>query len=381
MKRLTRTIVLLLILSLLAGCAGEVAQTQPDPLVIAVLAPLSEEYELLGQSLRNGVVLAVEEWNQRGVLRRPIQIVLLDTECNFETAYEVAEAAIKEHGTYFIIGGVCSVASEAIAQVASEEGAIQISPASADPDILLDNQEDLRPFVFALATSDPLQATLVASYTLETLEAETAAIFYDQDSSYGLVLANAFEAAFTAGDGEVLAREVYDREDENFFDVLEEIRDAEVDVLYLPGYYEVAQRLVPQIRAYGINATIVGSDGWDSPLLERRRVDGSYFAVHYYPAEPRPQVEIWQEKYRTRYIVDPNVLAALGYDATNILLATLHQAGTLDPLTVAARMERMTYEVVTGRVDYDEGHGANTGMVLLQVQGGDLVYVDRLLPE
>jgi len=71
------------------------------------------------------------------------------------------------------------------------------------------------------------------------------------ESTYGTGLADAFEEAFSEGDGEIVAREAYDPAEELFFDVLDVVRDAEPDVLYIPGYAEVVNLLLLQARTYG----------------------------------------------------------------------------------------------------------------------------------
>ena len=350
-------------------------------LTIAVIAPFSGDFESLGHATRDGVVLAIEEWNQRGgVLGKSVQATLLDSQCDYETAREVTQAGINDQGVQFIVGAVCSDAAEGVAQIATQLGVVQISSTSVDPELTLDFDGKVRPLVFRAPFIDPLQGTVAAKFALETFQVDSAAILYAENSEYGLALADAFEETFKAGDGEILIRATYDQDAQLYYDVLETVRDANPGILYMPGYYNVMDRLVTQARTFGLLQTIIGSDGWDSPDLNLPVVDGSYFTTHYFPGEPRPEVAAWIQRYRSRYLVPPNAVATLGYDATNILLTAIQEAGTTAPYQVAAAMETLTFETISGQMTFDEVHNPIKSVLIVRVLNGQMVYIDRLTP-
>lgn len=365
----------------LTACSGQESSVEPDTLKIALIAPFSGDFEPLGRSVYNGAVLAVEEWNQRGgFLGQPVQVVLFDSQCDYKTGVQVAKDAIEDQGLQLIIGAVCAKATEGVAQIADREEVLQISPAAVNPDLTLDIEEELRPLVFRVPFVDPEQGKAAAQFALKTLDAETAALIYDESSFYGAALASAFAEAFSAGQGEIVAEELYDREEVSYFDLLEDVREAEPDVLYVPGYYDVVVKLVSQARAFGLLQPVIGSDGWDSPELDLRAVGNSYFTAHYFSGEPRDAVRLWEQRYIARYIVPPDVLATLSYDAVNILARAIKQSSSTDPENVAETMESMAFEMISGPLVYDNLHNPIKSVLLLQVQGDEVVYVDRILP-
>lgn len=348
---------------------------------MAVIAPTSADFEPWGRAVENGVALAVEAWNQRGgVLGLPVQTKPLDSGCNFATARAAALEAINKESAQFIIGPVCSDAAEAVAQVATARNIVQITPTSVDPETTLDHDGSVRPLVFRLPFLDADQGTVAAQFALEALQADTAAILYADGSVYGRTLADAFEKTFTGGDGEILVRKTYNHDAAEYFDVLDEVRAANPDILYLPGYYNVMNRLVPQARRFGMFQTMVGSDGWDSPDLDFVALDGSYFTAHYFAGEPRPAVTAWEQLYRARYLAEPDAVATLSYDAANLLFTAITAAGTTDPFPVAAALETLTFDAVSGQMTFDELHNPIKGVLMLRVQNGRVTYVDRLMP-
>ncbi len=380
-RRSERIAVLLLSLFMIAlpACTLIEGEQEPGAFEFAVIAPFDDEYGGLGQSVRNGVLLAVEAQNERGgLLGQPVRVILEDSACDYQIARSAAQSVIAEEGVMFIVGAVCADASEGVAQIASEAGVLQISPASVDADLTEDAAGELRPLVFRIPVTDPDQGIIAAKFVLDTLGAETVGILHAEEGDYGSVLADAFTAAFEAEDGEVIAREAYDQDASQFYEILEPIRDADPDVLYLPGYYSVINELVSQIRAFGMFQPIVGSDGWQSSNLDVNVVDDSYFPVHYFASDARSVVGAWNSLYETRYLVPPDALATLAYDTTNVLLAAVEAAGSPDPYSVSQALEVSTFETVSGWLAFDDQHNPIKPMVVLHVDSGTIRVEERL---
>lgn len=367
--------------ALLALSACGAPEQSNAALIIAVIAPFNGDFASLGNATRDGAVLAIEEWNQRGgVLGKQVQATLLDGQCDYVTARKVAQTAISEQNVQFIIGEVCSDAAEGVAQAATRLGAVQISPTAVDPEVTLDFDGKVRPLVFRIPFLDAAQGTAAARFALENLGAKSAAILYAENSDYGLALANAFETTFKGGDGEIVIRATYKQDAESYYDMLQPVRDAAPDILYIPGYYNVMNRLIAQARGFGLLQPIIGSDGWDSPDLSLSAVDGCYFTTHYFPGEPRPEVAAWIQRYTSRYLVPPDTVATMSYDATNLLLTAIQQTGNTDPYQVAATLETLTFDAVSGQMTFDEVHNPIKSVLLVRALNGQLGYVDRLTP-
>ncbi len=378
------SVALLLTLLALSACAP--APPAPETVKIAVIAPLSGEFEPLGRTTRDGVVLALEEWNaQGGVLGRRLEAVLVDSTspqpCTFKAGLEAAQVAIHDEGASFVIGAVCWQTSEGVAQVVMEEDALQISPATVDPELTLDGEGQTRTRVFRVGFTDTAQGQAMARFAREQLVARTAALLIAEESRYANTLATAFEVAFTDDGGEIVARERYDPDAEVFYDALVDVRDAVPDVIYLPGYCDVVNRLVDQARAFGINARFLGSDGWNAPDLNLTTVAGSYFVVHYFAQDMRLGVREWSRRFQARYIVAPDALATMGYDAATILLSAIQEAESFDPTTVAQTMETMEFALITGPMRYDAQHNPVKPIPILQVRGGEVHYVTSITLE
>jgi branched-chain amino acid transport system substrate-binding protein len=379
----SRSILILVVLATLisiTACQGA-GGGDGDTLKVAILAPLSGDVATFGESTRDGALLAIEEWNERGgVLGREIEAIVEDSQCQAEAAVSAGNKVIDQDGVNFIIGEVCSSASIPLSEVVVSKGVLQISPTSTNPDVTLMEDGSTKETVFRACFIDPFQGTVAARFALNNLEAQTAAVFLDQGNDYVRGLAEFFREAFEAGGGEVVVWETYTGEDQDFSAILTKVRDASPDLLYLPDYYSTVNLIAAQAQEMGVEATMMGGDGWDSADLDRAVVEGGYYTNHYSGDDPRPVVQEWVEKYEEKYGAEPDALATLAYDAANILLQAIEEAGTDDPAAVAEAMESMEFSVVSGNIVYDEQHNPIKSAVILQVSGGEIEYMDTISP-
>ncbi len=352
-----------------------------DTLKIAILAPLSGDVATFGESTRDGAMMAIEEWNaDGGVLGKQIETIVEDSQCSAEAAVSAANKVIDQDGVKFIIGAVCSSASIPISEVAMANGVLQMSPTSTNPSVTVDEFGKTKGLIFRACFIDPFQGTVAAKFALDNLGAQTAAVLLDQGNDYVRGLAEYFRDAFEAGGGQVVVWETYTGEDQDFSAILTKVKDANPDILYLPDYYSTVNLIAAQAREKGITATMLGGDGWDSPDLDMEAVDGGYHTNHYSADDPRPEVQDFVKQYEAKYGAVPDALATLAYDATNILLLAMEEAGSTDPAAVAKALEDMSFDVVSGHISYDELHNPIKAAAILHIQDGKAIYMDTIAP-
>lgn len=371
-------IVLLLatLVGLVAGCAGGSKTVK-----IAVLAPITGEVATFGASTKNGVVLAFEEWNEKGgVLGKQIEWVVGDTRCDPQEARNAANKVIDQDRVQFIVGAVCSSASIPVSEVANEKKVLQISPTSTNPSVTVDKDGNTKPYTFRACFIDPFQGRVMAQFALENLGAKTAAVVYDIGNDYILGLAEYFKAAFEESGGQVVVWESFTKEDTDFAAILAKVKDANPDVFFIPAYYDKVSLIGAQAKELGITSVMLGGDGWDSPDLDRAAVDGGFFSNHYSPEDPRPEVREWVEKYKARYGEEPDALATLGYDAANMLLQAMSEANSTDPTEVAKALEKLEFNGVSGKITLDAQHNPVKSAVVLQVKDGEVHYYTTVNP-
>jgi branched-chain amino acid transport system substrate-binding protein len=125
----------------------------------------------------------------------------------------------------------------------------------------------------------------------------------------------------------------------------------------------------------------MGGDGWDSSDLDVKAADNGYYTNHYDASDPRPEVQNFLKAYGAEYKgAVPDALAALAYDATNLLLTAINNAGADDTTKVKAAMEGISYNAVSGKITFDAQHNPIKGAVLIHVTGGKKVFDSFVSP-
>jgi branched-chain amino acid transport system substrate-binding protein len=388
--------VVLLIAMLLASCggsatevpAGETASEEPaGELKIAILAPLSGPVPTFGVSTRDGALMAIDEWNAKGgVLGMKIVPVVEDSQCTPDPAVNAANKVIDQDKVHYIIGEVCSKASIPVSEIVNQKKVLQISPTSTNPSVVRFEDGTVKPFTFVACFNDETQGKVMAQFAANDLSAKNAFILFDQANDYVKGLAEYFETFFTEAGGTIVGKETYTATDTDFSAILAKVAEANPDVVVLPDYYNIVNLVTKQAKEKGITAPFIGGDGWDSPDLDTAASAGGYFTNHYSPAEEREIVQNFVKTYSETYKDDqgnprlPDALAALAYDATNLLLKAIEKAGADDPSKVAEALAGSEFEVVSGKITFDDFHTPIKPVFINSVTDDAVVFFKQIVP-
>jgi branched-chain amino acid transport system substrate-binding protein len=354
---------------------------EAESLKIAMLAAMSGDVKTFGEGTKRGVEMAVEEWNaQGGVLGRQVEIIIGDTKCDAQEAANVANKVINQDNVNYIVGAVCSSASIPISEIANPAGVVQISPPSTNPQVTINEDGSNKEYIFRACFLDPFQGEVDASFAMDELGAQKAAILYDVGNDYVKGLAEYFKASFEELGGDVPVFEAYTKEDTDFSALLTKVAEAEVDVLFLPDYYNKVNVIAKQANERGVEATFQGADGWDSPLLDLEAVEGGYHSNHYSPADPRPIVQNFVDNYEAEFGDPPDALAALSYDAARLLLQAISEAGTDDPAAVKDALANIEYEGVAGSIVFNDVGDPQKTAAINHIVDGEVEFVKFVAP-
>jgi len=369
--------VVLLVTMVLSACGGGGAKE----LKIAILAPLSGPVPTFGVSTRDGALQAIEEWNAKGgVLGMKIVPIVEDSQCTPDPAVNAANKVIDQDKVHYIVGEVCSKASIPVSEIVNAKKVVQISPTSTNPSVVRDAAGNVKPYTFVACYNDDTQGKVMAKFAAGTLKAKTAFILYDQANDYVKGLAEFFEKYFIEAGGTIIGKETYTAKDTDFGTILAKVAEAAPDLVVLPDYYNIVNLVTKQAKEKGITTPFIGGDGWDSPDLDAVAADGGYFTNHYSPTEARPAVATFVKNYQAKYNVVPDALAALAYDATNILLQSIKDAGVDDPAKVKDVMAKSKFEAVSGSITFDAFHTPIKPVTIVAVTGGKAQFYSQVIP-
>ncbi len=364
MKSFKLLSVLVASVMLLAACGGGGG----GELKIAILAPLSGAVPTFGEMTRDGALLAIEEWNANGgVLGMTIVPIVEDSQCTPDPAVNAANKVVNQDGVHYIIGEVCSKASIPISEIANAAKVIQISPTSTNPSVTVDGNGVTKNYIYRACFIDPFQGLVGAKFAYENLGARKAFLMIDQANDYVVGLAAAFKTSFTELGGTIAGEASYTANDTDFSAILAQINDAQPDLVYLPDYYNIVNLVTQQAKDKGMNIPFIGGDGWDSSDLNLTAAAGGYFTNHYSPEDPRPEVQNFRADFEAKYGKTPDALAALAYDATNLLLQAIKNAGADDTDKVVTELNKIQFAAVSGLITFDDQHNPIKSATILKV--------------
>jgi branched-chain amino acid transport system substrate-binding protein len=255
-----------------------------------------------------------------------------------------------------------------------------ISPASTNLAVTVDETGKTKPFVFRAPYIDEFPGQVMAKFAISQ-GLRRAFIFYAANNEYSASLGQSFEEVFTSMGGQIVGRETYPASMSDFSSLLDKVKSSQADSLFLPDFHPAVNLIGRQAKDMGLPAVLMGGGGWDSPGLDLEAVEGGYFTSHFDPGDTRPILVKWLRRYGDEYNIKmPDAVAALTYDATNLLLAAVEQAGIDDPVQVAQELSGMNWDGVTGRLHFDEQHNPIKSAPVLGVRDGKRIFVTTIEP-
>jgi branched-chain amino acid transport system substrate-binding protein len=351
------------------------------PILVGYYGDLSGRTSSFGQSTKNGVEMAADEINKAGGINgRQIQIITEDDQGEPNKAATVVTKLINQDKVVALLGEVASSNSLAAAPKAQEAKVPMISPSSTNPAVT-----QVGDYIFRVCFIDPFQGEVMAKFAANNLKAKRAAILYDFNSDYSRGLYQFFKRSFTGLGGEVVAERSYTQGDRDFSGQLTAIRAANVDVIYVPGYYGEVGVIANQTKQLGIKAPLLGGDGWDAPQLWQlggAALNGDYISNHYSVDDPSPAIRKFVADYQARYKILPDALAALGYDSMKVLADAISRAGGTENAKLRdAIAATKNFAGVTGQISIDAERNAVKPAVVLKLQDSKFVYETTIYPE
>ena len=145
-------------------------------IAIATAGPMTGQYAIFGDQMKRGAEMAVKDLNAAGgVLGEQLTLEVGDDACDPKQAVAVANQMVNAE-VVFVAGHFCSGSSIPASAVYNEEGILQISPASTNPQLTEQGLEN----VFRVCGRDDQQGTFAANYVVDNNVGSKIAIIHDK---------------------------------------------------------------------------------------------------------------------------------------------------------------------------------------------------------
>ena len=355
---------LLLIVLFVAGCAQQPAATQApaqessgeqqapatssETIKIGIFSPTTGFAAADGTSALQAAQLAVKMINDNGgVLGKKLELIHYDDAAKPDQAASIARKLIEQDKVVAGISGSYSGATRAAAPVFQEAGIPMISAYAIHPDITKTGDK-----IFRVGTLASVEGRVGAELVGNVIKGKKVAIL-TIDNDFGAALTEGFKSHATDLGLEIVLEEKYPLGETEFRPIIGKIKEVNPDVVYATAYYNEAANFVSQAKDEGLEATIVGQEGYDSPKfieLAGPAAEGVIITTDLNRDSERPMTKKFLEEYKKAYKEDADMVGASAFDAVQLIAYAIKTAGSTDPdAMVKALMELKDFEdVATG---------------------------------
>jgi branched-chain amino acid transport system substrate-binding protein len=360
------------------------APKPPEAVIVKIgsASPLTGSQAHIGIDIRNGVQLAIEDLNARGVeiggKKVKFEMVAEDDEANPTKATTVAQK-LTDAKVAAVVGHFNSGASIPASKIYSDAGIPQISPSSTNPKY---TQQGFKT-TFRVVAHDDQQGPTLGRFAVEKLKIQTVAVI-DDSTAYGQGIADAFERTVKAGGVKVLAREHTTDKDTDFKAILTRIKGRKPDLVMFGGIDPQAGPMVKQMTELGIKAKFIGGDGMQTPnfiKLAGTAAEGVMASTPGLPKDQMPGGKEFLAKYKGKFNAEVELYAPMGYDAVMVFIDAMKRAGSTDPAKFLPEVGKTKYQGVIGPIAFDDkGDLVNGPITIYVVKGGKWDPLETVTP-
>jgi len=390
MSRAASFIACLCICAGLSACVAPVPVRESGPIHIGMYADLSSTGARDGNDAAKGAQLRVDQANESGGIGgRMVDLTVLDMKQSPTEAVRAFTSLAQERGVSAVIGSSVPNAGLAVSPVADLVHVPLVSLSIDDrvttPDLKIESPDvagQPRQYTFLVQPSAILLAGSMASYAVEHFPLQRYATISDPTNIVSVIQARAFEAAIRKG-GKVVAASL-EMPQEDFSAVLEAIKAARSDAVYVCGAVGQNAAFARQALDAAFQPVILGNQAWYAPLIDQagKAADGAYFSTGI--ALDDPGIAEIDARFRDRYGEGPRAAVIPGWDAVGLILAAVRKAGSSDPLKVRDALEGLTgFKGLVGGFDMDKKthRPALLSIAIMRIWSGQYTTVEgRYVP-
>lgn len=319
--------------------------------LVGVGGPLTGPNAAFGAQLQKGAEQAAADINAAGGINgEQIKIVLGDDVSDAKQGVSVANKFVAD-GVKFVVGHFNSGVSIPASEVYAENGILQITPASTNPQFTERGMWN----TFRTCGRDDQQGAVAGAYIAEKFKDTKVAVVHDK-TPYGQGLADETKKAMNSlGITEVMYEGIT-AGDKDYSALISKMKEAGVGVVYFGGLHTEAGLIMRQMADGGLKATLMSGDGITSNELASIAGDAVNGTLMTFPPDPRknPNAADAVKKFRDAGF-EPEAYTLYSYAALQVIAEAAKKVGSNDPEAVAAALkEKGPYTTVIGELGWNE---------------------------
>jgi branched-chain amino acid transport system substrate-binding protein len=336
---------------LTAGALALTAGVAHAQIKVATAGPMTGQYAAFGAQMRAGAEQAVADINAAGgVLGQQLQLSVGDDACDPRQAVSVANQMASQ-GVKLMAGHYCSGSSIPASKVYAEEGIVQISPASTNPDFTDKGSWN----TFRVCGRDDQQGQVAGDYLFKNEKGKKVAIIND-NTAYGKGLADETQKQFEKDGGKPEMLATYTPGERDYSALVSRMKQAGIQVIYLGGYHTEAGLIVRQAKEQGMDVTLISGDALvTKEFWQIAGGAGEGTMMTFAPdLAKRPTAAKVVAEFKAKNI-DPEGYTLYTYASVQVWAEAAAKAKTTDPKKVAAELKSGgPWQSIIGPISFDK---------------------------
>jgi branched-chain amino acid transport system substrate-binding protein len=372
-----RFLSILVILTLVVATALSMTACKPKVIKVASISPLSGAQSSMGEPIKLGVQMAIEErladFKKLGF---KIEFLPQDDQADPKVGVAVGQKLVADKEVLLYIGHLNSSVAIPTSEVTAKDNLAMVSPANTNPTVT----ERGLPNVNRICGRDDFQGPWGARYVKEDLKLSTVFIIHDK-TTYGQGVAEFFKKKAEAIGLKVEGFEGITQGEVDFSPVLNKVKVKKPDLIFFGGMYPEAGQLVKQAREKKIDSIFMGADGIDDSGLLKvagKAAVGVIYTTAAADVTKTPAGKAFAAKYETKFGKKPGAYSAYGYDSAMIGLLGLENAIKANKNKLPTRAQ------VSAEVRKVKGFKGIVGEVSFDAKGDNLhakIYIFKMVKE
>ena len=338
------------ILSIIASIFLLGSITAKADVVVASAGPMSGQYASFGAQLKAGAEMWLKDTNAKGgILGEKVKLVIGDDACDPKQAVAVANKFAGQGVTY-VAGHFCSGSSIPASKVYTEEGIIQVSPASTNPAFT----DKGGPNVFRVCGRDDQQGEVAGAFLAKEYSGKKVAIIHDK-TAYGKGLADATKKNMNKGGLKETMYEAFTAGEKDYSALVSKLKSNGIDAVYLGGYHTEGGLIVRQMRDQGMKTKLISGDALVTAEYWQITGDAGEGTLMTFSPDPRnnPEAAPLVKKFKAAGI-EPEGYVLYSYAAVQVFEQAATQAWSIDRKKVLKAMKKGKFNTVLGTLSFDK---------------------------
>lgn len=322
-----------------------------DPVRIGFNAPLTGFAAADGKSALNGAELAVEQINAGGGINgRPLELVVYDDGAKADQGVQLANKLISQDGVKIAVSGSYSGPTRAAAPIYQTAGIPYISAYAVHPDITRAGN-----YVFRTSFMGEVQGHAGAKLIGDIL-GKKKVVIVTLNNDFGQSLTAGFKDKAADFGIEIVNEYSYGIKDRQFGPMIASIKADAPEAIYASGYFFTAGPFVSQLRAAGVDAQVIGQEGYDGQKfieIAGPAAEGVIITTSLDRDSDVAATRDFITAYESKAGQPADMVAASTHTAIWVAATALRAAGADDPAKIRDAIAATELTVSTGTISFN----------------------------